>query len=127
MKREEFQGEKVNFCAHLLAGRGVISVIQYDAYGRVNQEKPEQPLLKVLVIEDEDNIVELIKLGLHYEGFQVESASEGIQGLSAAQRINPDMVILDIGLQPGGIDRLAHYPLLPLHPTPQDFPLSILT
>jgi DNA-binding response OmpR family regulator len=127
MKREEFQGEKVNFCAHLLVGKGVIRIMQYDAYGKVNQEKPEKPLLKVLVIEDEDNIVELIKLGLHYEGFQVESASDGMQGLSAAQRIDPDMVILDIGLQPGGIDGLEVCRRLRLNPTTQDLPILMLT
>src|SRR5579859_6977882 len=58
----------------------------------------DQQQLKVLVIEDEENIIELIKLGLRYEGFQVESASDGLQGVSAAQRIDPDMVILDLGL-----------------------------
>src|SRR5437879_87982 len=127
MKREEFQGEKVNFCAHLLAGKGVIRVMQYDAYGRVNQEKPEQPLFKVLVIEDEDNIVELIKLGLRYEGFQVEAASDGLEGISAAQRINPDMVILDLGLQPGGMDGLEVCRRLRINPTTQDVPILMLT
>ncbi len=57
---------------------------QDTTYGRGNQEKSAQPLLKVLVIEDEDNIVELIKLGLRYEGFQVEAASDGPEGISAA-------------------------------------------
>src|SRR6266704_1749162 len=102
--------------------------MQHDAaYGRGNQEKPAQPLLKVLVIEDEDNIVELIKLGLRYEGFQVESASDGLQGLSAAQRINPDMVILDLGLQPGGIDGLEVCRRLRINPTTQDLPILMLT
>ena len=34
--------------------------------------RESQPTLKVLVIDDEENIIELIKLGLRYEGFQVE-------------------------------------------------------
>src|SRR5437899_5029929 len=100
---------------------------QDAAYGRGNQEKSAQPLLKVLVIEDEDNIVELIKLGLRYEGFQVEAVSDGAQGLSAAQRINPDMVILDLGLQPGGIDGLEVCRRLRLNPTTQDLPILMLT
>ena len=37
----------------------------------------KQPLLKVLVIDDAENIVELVRIGLRYEGFQVESASDG--------------------------------------------------
>src|SRR5947207_7491828 len=102
--------------------------MQQDAtYGRGNQEKSAQPLLKVLVIEDEDNIVELIKLGLRYEGFQVEAASDGPEGISAAQRINPDMVILDLGLQPGGMDGLEVCRRLRTNPTTQDIPILMLT
>src|SRR6266513_6227638 len=102
--------------------------MQQDAtYGRGNQEKSAQPLLKVLVIEDEDNIVELIKLGLRYEGFQVEAASDGPEGISAAQRINPDMVILDLGLQPGGMDGLEVCRRLRINPTTQDVPVLMLT
>src|SRR5437899_3053349 len=100
---------------------------QDAAYGRGNQEKSAQPLLKVLVIEDEDNIVELIKLGLRYEGFQVEAASDGPEGISAAQRINPDMVILDLGLQPGGMDGLEVCRRLRTNPTTQDVPILMLT
>src|SRR5947199_321477 len=102
--------------------------MQQDAsYPRGNQEKSAQPLLKVLVSEDEDNIVELIKLGLRYEGFQVEAASDGLEGISAAQRINPDMVILDLGLQPGGMDGLEVCRRLRINPTTQDIPILMLT
>src|ERR1700730_17494838 len=100
---------------------------QDAAYGRGNQEKSAQPLLKVLVIEDEDNIVELIKLGLRYEGFQVERASDGPEGISAEQRISPDMVILDLGLQPGGMDGLEVCRRLRTNPTTQDVPILMLT
>ncbi len=101
--------------------------MQHETYGRGSQEKPAQPLLKVLVIEDEDNIVELIKLGLRYEGFEVEAAADGQEGLSAAQRINPDMVILDLGLQPGGMDGLEVCRRLRMNPTTQDLPILMLT
>src|SRR5512133_1796902 len=101
--------------------------MQHDTYGRSSQEKAAQPLLKVLVIEDEDNIVELIKLGLRYEGFEVEAASDGLEGLAAAQRMRPDMVILDLGLQPGGIDGLEVCRRLRLNPTTQDLPILMLT
>ena len=59
--------------------------MQSNVYGRGNQSNSEKPPLKVLVIEDEDNIVELIKLGLRYEGFQVEAVPDGLEGISAAQ------------------------------------------
>nr|HET6903362.1 response regulator transcription factor [Ktedonobacteraceae bacterium] len=112
--------------------------MQQDAFGRGYQDwnasgqAEESPgaksaSLKVLVIEDEENIVELIKLGLRYEGFQVESASDGLQGVSAAQRIDPDMVILDLGLPPGSIDGLEVCRLLRINPTTQDLPILMLT
>src|SRR5438270_13878809 len=100
---------------------------QDTTYGRGNQEKSAQPLLKVLVIEDEDNIVELIKLGLRYEGFQVEAPSDGPEGISAAQRINTDMLILDSGLQLRGLDGLQEGPRLRTNPTTQQPPLLMLT
>ncbi len=65
-----------------------------EAFERTNHGQATQQKLKVLVIDDETNIIEFIKLGLGYEGFQVESAPDGPLGLAAAQRIDPDMVIL---------------------------------
>ncbi len=87
----------------------------------------DQQQLKVLVIEDEENIIELIKLGLRYEGFQVEAVSDGVEGVSTAQRISPDIVILDLGLPPGSIDGLEVCRRLRVNPTTQDVPVLILT
>lgn len=97
--------------------------MQQGAYDRENQEK--QPLLKVLVIDDEENIVEFVKLGLRYEGFQVESASDGLLGLAAAQRINPDIIILDLMMP--GIDGLEVCRRLRSNPVTQDVPVIMLT
>ena len=89
-----------------------------------NQEG--RPLLKVLVIDDEESIIDFIKLGLHYEGFQVESSSDGEQGIIAAQRINPDVIILDV-MMPGGIDGLEVCRRLRANPTTSDIPILMLT
>ena len=89
------------------------------------EQKPD--LSKVLVIEDEENIIELIKLGLRYEGFQVEAVSDGLEGLSVAQRISPNIVILDLGLPPGSIDGLEVCRRLRINPTTQDVPVLMLT
>lgn len=97
--------------------------MQQGASWQVNQEK--QPLLKVLVIDDEENIIEFIRLGLRYEGFQVESASDGEQGVTAAQRINPDLVILDVMMP--GIDGLEVCRRLRANPTTRDVPILMLT
>jgi two-component system, OmpR family, response regulator MprA len=88
-----------------------------------NQEN--QPLLTVLVIDDQANIIEFIKLGLKYEGFLVESATDGPQGLAAAQRGNPDLIILDIMLP--GIDGLEVCRQLRANPTTRNIPILMLT
>ncbi len=98
--------------------------MQQGATWQTNQEK--QPSLKVLVVDDEDNIIELIRLGLRYEGFQVEVASDGEQGITLAQRINPDLVILDI-MMPPGIDGLEVARRLRNNPTTRDVPILMLT
>jgi DNA-binding response OmpR family regulator len=57
------------------------------------------PLMKtVLVVDDERNIVELVRLYLEKEGFAVTSASDGEQALVAFDRAEPDLVILDLML-----------------------------
>jgi two-component system alkaline phosphatase synthesis response regulator PhoP len=53
---------------------------------------------KILIIDDETNIVELVKLYLTREGFTIASASTGRDGLSMLSATDPDLVILDIML-----------------------------
>jgi len=98
-------------------------IMQQGATWQASQEK--QPALKVLVVDDEDNIIELIRLGLRYEGFQVEVASTGEQGITIAQRINPDLVILDLMMP--GIDGLEVTRRLRNNPTTHDVPILMLT
>jgi two-component system, OmpR family, alkaline phosphatase synthesis response regulator PhoP len=52
----------------------------------------------VLVVDDERNIVELVRLYLEKDGFAVTSASDGEQALVAFDRAEPDLVILDLML-----------------------------
>ena len=85
----------------------------------------EQPESTVLVIDDDENIIELIKLGLKYEGFQVESTSSGLDGLAASQRLNPDLIILDLMLPE--IDGLEVARRLRENPTTRDIPILMLT
>src|SRR5579859_4352343 len=51
------------------------------------------PLL--LVVDDEQSIVDFIRLGMRYEGFRVEDAADGQTGLDLALRLRPDAIILD--------------------------------
>jgi len=50
---------------------------------------------RVLIIEDDEAILRLLRRGLAYEGYQVDTALDGQSGLILARDVHPDMVILD--------------------------------
>ena len=52
-------------------------------------------LTKVLVVEDEPQILRLIELELKYEGYDVVTSNNGEQALTLAREHNPDLVLLD--------------------------------
>src|SRR5437588_2148807 len=54
--------------------------------------------MKILIIEDEANIVQLNRLYLEQAGFTVLAASDGAAGLELHAREHPDLVILDLML-----------------------------
>ncbi|MFT5875035.1 MAG: two-component system alkaline phosphatase synthesis response regulator PhoP [Clostridium sp.] len=54
--------------------------------------------IKILVIDDEESIVYLLKMNLILEGFDVEIAMNGQEGIDKFNKTNPDMTILDIML-----------------------------
>jgi two-component system, OmpR family, alkaline phosphatase synthesis response regulator PhoP len=60
---------------------------------------------KILVVDDERNIVELLKYNLEKEGYEVLSAYDGIEAVNLAKQDRPDLVILDIMLPgQGGLE-----------------------
>ncbi len=56
--------------------------------GKVNQ--------KVLVVDDESDILELLKYNLSKEGYDVKTASNGVKGVEIAKSFVPDLILLDI-------------------------------
>jgi len=56
--------------------------------------------VKVLVVDDEPNIVELLTVSLKFQGFEVESAQSGQDALKLAREFRPDAYILDV-MMPG--------------------------
>ena len=54
--------------------------------------------LKVLVVEDEEDILEVIRYNLEQEGYEVISCMDGLEGLEQARKLKPDLVLLDIML-----------------------------
>ncbi|MDZ5253555.1 response regulator transcription factor [Clostridium sp. LIBA-8841] len=53
---------------------------------------------KILMVEDEENISDFVKMELEYEGYEVTVESDGREGLNKALENNYDLVILDIML-----------------------------
>ena len=60
--------------------------------------RPRLERLSILVIEDNADTRDVLKLMLEVEGASVETAENGEQGLLAAERLRPDIVLCDIGL-----------------------------
>ncbi len=53
---------------------------------------------RILAVDDEQNILELIKLYLEREGFQIETANRGFDALQKISTFNPDLCLLDLML-----------------------------
>src|SRR3954454_16311528 len=53
---------------------------------------------RVLVVDDEANITDLVATALRYEGFAVEVAGNGTDALRSAEKFRPDLVVLDVML-----------------------------
>src|ERR1700676_5710406 len=58
----------------------------------------QRPDARLLVVEDEPNILELLSASLRYAGFDVVTAAAGTEAVQAAQRHRPDLIVLDVML-----------------------------
>lgn len=56
----------------------------------------DKPLHKVLVVDDEESILELLKYNLEKEGYEVRTAGDGAEAVEMARKFIPDLVLLDI-------------------------------
>lgn len=73
-------------------------------YAANTSSERETPKRRVLVVDDEASVREVLAQYLHVEGFAVVQASNGIEALKAAEHQPPDLVILDLMLP--GMDGL---------------------
>ncbi len=60
--------------------------------------------VKVLVVDDEKNILESVKMVLNYEKYAVEAARDGVEAIDLFKRLLPDIVLLDVRMP--GLDGL---------------------
>ena len=54
--------------------------------------------IRVLTVDDEASLTELLGMALHYEGWQVTSAASGAEAVKKAREVHPDAIVLDIML-----------------------------
>jgi two-component system OmpR family response regulator len=66
----------------------------------VEVDQPAGPghAIRILVVDDEPYIADLVSMALRYQGFDVVTAATGHQALAAAERARPDLVVLDVML-----------------------------
>jgi two-component system, OmpR family, response regulator len=58
----------------------------------------EETKTRILVVDDEPNITDLVSTALRYEGFEVEVASDGRSALGKGQTFRPQLMVLDVML-----------------------------
>ncbi len=63
------------------------------------QEKPQKPYT-ILVIEDNQDMLELLRRILESEGYRVLLAADGVYGMNLVRENEPDLILLDI-IMPG--------------------------
>jgi len=64
-------------------------------------EGPEQGLARILVIDDDPGVTDLVATVLRYEGFSVQVAATGREGLQATTSFRPHLLVLDVMLPDG--------------------------
>lgn len=76
--------------------------------GRTELLKPDGTPVRVLVVDDEPTITELLSMAMRYEGWSIRSAGDGPEAVRAAREFRPDAVVLDLAM-PGmdGLDVLT--------------------
>ena len=80
---------------------------------------------KILVVDDEQDIVELLTYNLQVHGFEVVSAAHGIEALNQARKHHPDLIVLDLMLP--DIDGFSICEILRCQPSTADIPVLMLT
>ncbi len=81
--------------------------------------RPDGSPVRVLVVDDEATLTELLSMALRYEGWEVRSAPDGLSAVRTAREFRPDAVVLDVGLPDiDGLEVLrrlhAETPLVPV-------------
>jgi two-component system, OmpR family, response regulator VicR len=80
---------------------------------------------KIMVVDDEPDVVDLVKLVLESDGFDVVTAYSGKEALDKIVKEMPDLVLLDIMMPQ--MDGWEVYSRIKAHPKTKDIPVAMLT
>lgn len=80
---------------------------------------------KILVVDDEVNITQILEFSIGAEGYEVISASNGEEAIDKARREQPDLIILDIMMP--RIDGYEACRILKSNPLTKSIPVVLLT
>lgn len=56
----------------------------------------KQEKQKILIVDDEEDILEMIRYNLQHAGYETETATNGVQAVEKARQFQPDLIMLDI-------------------------------
>ena len=79
----------------------------------------------ILVVDDEPDLIEIVRFRLEKEGYKVLSAGDGRAGLAAAIEKSPDLVVLDVMMP--GLDGFEVLFQMKNNPKTKDTPVVMLT
>lgn len=85
----------------------------------------EGELRKVVCVEDEPEMIDLIQLILNRKGFEVIGANGGVKGLETIRKVKPDLVLLDLMMPE--MDGWQVYQQLKADESTQDIPVIVVT
>eukprot|EP01136_Pigoraptor_vietnamica_P013178 Opistho-1_new@53913 len=72
------------------------------------------PIPKILLVDDDPDIIELLEYNLQKEGFEIQSALDGVQAVEVAKSFKPDLILLDVMMpRQDGIETARQLRLIP--------------
>jgi DNA-binding response OmpR family regulator len=96
-------------------------------YGKLGEQEKmsDKDVKRILCIEDEPEMIDLIRLILGRRGFDVHGASGGVEGLQKVRQEHPDLVLLDLMMP--DLDGWEVYQQMKADEATRDIPVIVVT
>ena len=85
----------------------------------------QKPIKNIIYFEDDNDMVELVRIILGREGYQVEGVAEGQVGIKLVKQTRPDVILLDLMLP--DMDGWEIYRRLKIEEATKDIPVIVVT